>query len=341
MAMLQTPDTPGAAEPRKPRRRRRWPWITLAIVVVLVAFGWVNNTSLFAEPAGRPLLLAHRGIAQTFDVAGVKNDTCTAERIHPPTHPYLENTIASMAAAFAAGADIVELDIHITADDKFAVFHDWELDCRTNGTGVTRDHTLTELQKLDVGYGYTADGGRTFPFRGKGIGLMPSLDEVLDRFAGKQLIIHVKSDDRTEGDRLADRLAQLPADQRKKLTVYGGDNPVDAVQQRLPGMRVISKATMIRCLGWYAGVGWTGYVPEPCRHTQLHIPEGIAPWLWGWPHKFVDRMAAHDTRVVIVAGSGGFSEGFDDADSLDRLPEHFSGTIWTNRIDTVAPLVRR
>ncbi|SCM79097.1 hypothetical protein KL86SPO_20397 [uncultured Sporomusa sp.] len=31
-------------------------------------------------------------------------------------HPYLENTIASMEAAFQAGADIVELDVHITKD---------------------------------------------------------------------------------------------------------------------------------------------------------------------------------------------------------------------------------
>lgn len=326
---------------RRTSRRRRWPWITLAVLVVLVAFGWVNNTSLFSEPPGRPLLLAHRGIAQTFDPEGIENDTCTAERIHAPTHPYLENTIASMEAAFAAGADIVEFDVHITADDKFAVFHDWTVDCRTNGSGVTHELTLAELKKLDIGYGYTADGGRTFPFRGKGVGLMPSLDEVLDRFGGRQLVIHVKSDDRAEGDRLADRLAQLPADQQEKLTVYGGDNPVDAVKQRLPEMRVISKATMIRCLGWYVGVGWTGYVPGACRRTQLHIPEGIAPYLWGWPHKFVDRMAAYDTRVVLVAGSGGFSEGFDDAASLDRLPDGFSGVIWTNRIDIVAPHVRR
>ncbi len=39
-----------------------------------------------------------------------------------------------------------------------------------------------ELQALDIGYGYTADGGKTFPFRGKGINLMPTLDEVLNHF---------------------------------------------------------------------------------------------------------------------------------------------------------------
>ncbi len=72
-----------------------------------------------------------------------------------------------MHAAFDAGADIVEFDVHPTTDGHFAVFHDWTLDCRTDGKGVTREHTLAELKKLDAGYGYTADGGKTYPLRGK------------------------------------------------------------------------------------------------------------------------------------------------------------------------------
>jgi glycerophosphoryl diester phosphodiesterase len=96
----------------------------------------------------------------------VRNDTCTAARMLPPEHDYLENTIASMEASFKAGADIVEFDVHPTTDGHFAVFHDWTLDCRTNGKGVTREHSLQELKTLDIGYGYTADGGKTFPFRG-------------------------------------------------------------------------------------------------------------------------------------------------------------------------------
>ena len=145
----------------------------------LAIFLYLNNSSLLADPpADRPILLAHRGLGQTFDIAGATNDTCTATRIHPPEHPYLENTIPSMRAAFEYGADIVELDVHPTKDGQFAVFHDWTLDCRTDGSGVTREKTMEELKKLDIGYGYTADGGKTYPFRGKGVGLTPTLDEV-------------------------------------------------------------------------------------------------------------------------------------------------------------------
>jgi glycerophosphoryl diester phosphodiesterase len=84
----------------------------------------------------------------------------------PPTHGYLENTNPSMDASFRAGADIVEFDIHPTTDGKLAVFHDWTVDCRTDGKGVTREHSLAELKRLDIGHGHTADGGKTFPFRG-------------------------------------------------------------------------------------------------------------------------------------------------------------------------------
>ena len=69
---------------------------------------------------------------------------------------------------------------------------------------------MAELRPLDVGYGYTADGGQTFPFRGKGVGLMPSLSEVLAAFPDQRLLINVKSHDRSEGEKLAAVLALRP-----------------------------------------------------------------------------------------------------------------------------------
>ena len=97
-----------------------------------------------------------------------------------------------MQAAFDLGADVVELDVQLTKDNKLAVFHDFTLEYRTDGKGDVIDYTMAELKTLDVGYGYTADNGRTYPFRGKGIGLMPELNEVFSSFPDKELLIHVK-----------------------------------------------------------------------------------------------------------------------------------------------------
>ncbi len=71
------------------------------------------------------------------------------------------------------GADMVEIDVAPTADGQMAVFHDWTVDCRTEGKGNVRDKTMAELKQLDPGYGYTADGGKTFPLRGSQTRLNP------------------------------------------------------------------------------------------------------------------------------------------------------------------------
>lgn len=322
--------------------RKIWRYVALALIG-LVAFVFLNNTNLFApQLSGQPALLAHRGIAQRFDPVGVTNDTCTASRIVPPTHSYLENTIASMRASFEVGADIVELDIHSTTDGQFAVFHDWTLDCRTNGHGVTREQSMAFLKTLDIGYGYTADGGKTYPFRGKDVGLMPSLAEVLRSFPDRPFLINVKSNDPDEGVKLAAFLNALPAERRATLMAYGGDRPIAALRSSVPGLKTMSRASLKGCLLRYMAYGWTGAMPKECHATLVFVPINIAPWLWGWPNRFLDRVASAGSSVFVVGPyyGGDFSTGMDSAEGLSRLPAGYGGGVLTNEIETVAPRLR-
>jgi glycerophosphoryl diester phosphodiesterase len=315
-----------------------------AAIAVLAAAIYLNNTNLLARHRdGKPVLLAHRGIAQRFDERDLKNDTCTAARMLLPTHEYLENTIDSMRAGFAAGADIVEFDVHPTTDGEFAVFHDWTLDCRTDGQGVTREHSMAYLKKLDIGHGYTADGGKSFPFRGKGIGMMPTLTEVLEAFPQARLLINVKSRDPSEGEKLADLLNKLPAERRAQIMVYGGDEPVEIVRARMPEVRTISRAAIKSCLLGYIGYGWSGVVPEACNNAMVMLPINVAPFMWGWPDRFLNRMKAANSEVFVLGPyrGGGFSTGIDTTEQFARLPQNYSGGIWTNEIEAIAPLVRK
>jgi glycerophosphoryl diester phosphodiesterase len=308
-------------------------------VLLLAAFIYLNNANLLAKrPPGRPILLAHRGIAQRFYANGIKNDTCTASRILPPTHAYLENTIASMRAAFAAGADIVEFDVHPTTDGQFAVFHDWTLDCRSDGHGVTREHSMAELRQLDIGYGYTADGGKTFPFRGKGIGLMPSLEDVLQTFPDRAFLINVKSNDPSEGAKLAVALGHLTPKARSRLMVYGGDKPIDTLSRLVPDLRTMSRASLEACLVRYLAYGWIGSVPHDCSNMVVFVPINFAPWLWGWPDRFLNRMASVNSGVFVIGPYFGsdFSTGIDTPAELSRLPSGYSGGVLTNEIEMVA-----
>ena len=116
--------------------------ILAAALGVFAAFVYLNNTSWLADPiADRPFLVAHRALGQGFELEGLTGATCTASTMLPVRHGYLENTIPAMQAAFDYGADVVEFDVHRTVDGRFAVFHDWTVDCRTESNGVTREHT--------------------------------------------------------------------------------------------------------------------------------------------------------------------------------------------------------
>lgn len=314
---------------------------TAAALLAVAAGIYLNNTSLLAPHRdGRPSLLAHRGMAQRFDEHDLKNDTCTAARMLAPSHDYLENTLRSMRASFEAGADVVELDVHPTTDGEFAVFHDWTVDCRTDGHGITREQSMAKLKTLDIGYGYTADGGKTFPFRGKGIGMMPTLAEVFAALPDKQLLINVKSRDASEGEKLAAVLNALPPERRQRIMVYGGDEPVGMIRRLTPDVRTISRSAIRSCLLGYIGYGWTGLVPPACQNAMVLVPVNIAPWLWGWPDRFLARMNDANS-VVFVLGpySGGeFSTGIDTPELFARLPQGYAGGIWTNEIEAIATI---
>lgn len=318
--------------------------IAVAFAAAALAAGCATSRAVPESPVVRaPVLIAHVGMAQRYDLEGVGRDTCTASRIRPPVHDYLDNTIRAIGAAFDAGADIVELDVHPTTDGEFAVFHDWTLDCRTDGRGVTRERTMAELRALDVGWGYTADGGRTFPFRGRGQGLMPTLAEVIDRFPGKGLLVNVKSDDPAEGEALARYLGRWPASRLADIAVYGGHRPVSALRERLPAVRVTSRKLIEDCAVTWLLAGWTGRVPSACEGLLLLVPVNYASWLWGWPHEAERRLRAAGTLLVVAGPSwpGQPIAGLDTPEALSALPRGFTGGIWTDDIERAARVFGR
>ena len=62
-----------------------------------------------------------------------------------------ENTLAAWNEGLAQGADIIELDVQLSADGQVVVLHDDLLDRTTDGSGRVGDKTLAELKALDAG----------------------------------------------------------------------------------------------------------------------------------------------------------------------------------------------
>ena len=96
----------------------------------------------------RPLVFAHRGGSQLAP----------------------ENTIPAFDRGLAAGADGLELDVHLSRDGFVIVHHDRLLDRTTRATGPVRSRTAAELAALDV----------------------PTLRDVLGRYAQARVIIELK-----------------------------------------------------------------------------------------------------------------------------------------------------
>jgi len=148
----------------------------LLIIVLIVAAALVA-VALLTPPApefaffesDRPMVIAHQG----------------GEGLRP------SNTLIAFENAVALGVDVLEMDVHSTADGALVLIHDDTVDRTTDGTGRVNDFTLAELQQLDAGEYWTADDGATTPYRGQGVRI-PTLDEVLTAFPQMKFNIEIK-----------------------------------------------------------------------------------------------------------------------------------------------------
>lgn len=131
-----------------------------------------------------------RARRHTID-ALARGPTLTAHRGGAGLAP--ENTLPAFRGAVEDwAADMIELDVRVTADGRCVVIHDPTVDRTTDGTGAVASMRLAELARLDAGYRFTRDGGRTFPYRGRGI-RVPTIEEVFDALPTTPLLIEVKA----------------------------------------------------------------------------------------------------------------------------------------------------
>jgi len=104
-----------------------------------------------------------------------------------------ENTLVSFRRACDEGADALELDVHATSDGEIVVMHDATVERTTDGSGAVRDLTMAEVARLDAGFRFSFDGGRTFPYRGQGV-TVPRLADLLAALPGVPLNIEIKQE---------------------------------------------------------------------------------------------------------------------------------------------------
>jgi glycerophosphoryl diester phosphodiesterase len=90
-----------------------------------------------------------------------------------------ENTLAAIRDAITIGADMVEVDVTMTADGQVIILHDETLDRTTDGHGPATGQTVDEIRRLDAGSWFGPE------HRGERV---PTLAEGLESVRGRILV---------------------------------------------------------------------------------------------------------------------------------------------------------
>jgi len=124
-----------------------------------------------------------------------------------------ENSLDGFRRTRDLGVDGVEFDVHVTRDNELVVIHDATLDRTTEGRGPVAWRTSAELAKTRL-----HNAGE----RG-----VPTLDEVLDVFAGTSMELHIEIKTDAEGrlypgleQRLIDLIIRRELGQQAILTCF-------------------------------------------------------------------------------------------------------------------------
>jgi glycerophosphoryl diester phosphodiesterase len=176
----------------------------------------------------KPYLLAHRG-----------------NRVACP-----ENTLAAFRRALADGVDIVETDLHLTADGVFVCIHDATVDRTTNGHGPVAEMSLQQVKSLSASYGRVEFQGEQVPTLAELAALLP--EDVA-------LALELKTDRFLEPSVCRRLVAELDRTGVRQRTVV--------LSFSLPRLRAAAAAVPDLPIGWI-----TLSRPWPIRESQLLGP---------------------------------------------------------------------
>ncbi len=144
-----------------------------------------------------------------------------------------ENTLAAFRQALADGADILETDLHLTADEVFVCIHDPTVDRTTNGSGSVAEMPLAAIKQLSAAYGRPEFASERVPTLAEVAAILPpdmalALELKTDRFLDPSVC-----------ERLADELRELGVRQRSFVLSFS-----------LPRLQTVAVVAQDIPLGW-------------------------------------------------------------------------------------------
>lgn len=256
-----------------------------------------------------------------------------------------EHTWFAYEKARDMGADYLELDLHMSADNQLVAIHDDTLERTTNGDGNVKDHTLEALKALDAGSWFNQAHPEYANDAYAGAKLL-TLDEVIDRYGDNvRYYIETKSPDR------------YPELQRALVETLEAEGLVDAgavviqsfSQDSLKQIHELNADIPLVQLVWYStaedGDGleeWTGVTPAPSEITDADF-QAIADYAVGiGPNVTYEGQDVIDADFVDQAHANGLlvhAYTINEPDAMQRLLDWGVDGMFTNFPDRLSAIV--
>ncbi|CAM4521688.1 glycerophosphoryl diester phosphodiesterase [Paenibacillus endophyticus] len=221
-------------------RDKAYVWRRIGIVLVLLGCATLIVSASNPNTPEGFLIIAHRGASG-----------------HEP-----ENTMAAFEEAERLGSDFIEFDVQLSKDKELVVIHDDTVDRTTDHQGAVDDYTLDELENMDAPAGKSSshaekeETGTDKDEDGTGKDKekdkepekdkeeekekIVSLEEVLDRFAGKMaMLIEIKDSKLYPG--IEEQVAQVIRSYEKRLAAagLGGHKSIVDLAERKNSMGIV------------------------------------------------------------------------------------------------------
>jgi glycerophosphoryl diester phosphodiesterase len=189
-----------------------------------------------------------------------------------------ENTLAAFQHAAQLGADVLEMDLRVSADGAIVVMHDATVERTTDGAGAVATLSLAELKRLDAGYRWSSDGGATFAYRGRGV-RVPVLEEVFKLLPGTRMVLEMKQFTPPSVSALCGLIRRAGMQRKVLVASFSGDTLSEfrnACPEVATSMGPLEARLFITLFGLYAPQVPALQVPDRLRDTTLVTPELLA-----------------------------------------------------------------
>jgi glycerophosphoryl diester phosphodiesterase len=223
-----------------------------------------------------------------------------------------EHTLEAYDLALQQGADVLEVDVRVTADGELVAIHDPTLERTTGDPRAVADVEAGEIAELD---------GRTRP---------PTLDTVLERYAQRtRLLLEIKDPEPASERRLAEAITRRELGDRVAVQCFDHE-ALRRLQRLAPELTVVALYRLtddrdVVLAGLGEAASWASAVNCPLRALDggevVRAAARLGPAVWTYTvndAREAERLATLGVAAIVTDAPGRIGEAVARLRSVER-----------------------